>query len=547
MTELLAEAIYRKSESKMHEAMIIGQGLAGSAVAWTLQRSGMDVLVIDSGDLNSASRISAGLVTPYTGKRQAKDANFEQHREIAKGFYDDIGKELGVTLWLNESSVRWFQNTQEVNNYRQMREQGELVDTTAILDVRGKLAGYRMLSAARVLVSEYLTRTRERLQSEGRLITARLMIEDLQVFADHVAIDRLGRAARRVIFCQGYEGWENSWFPKIPDSAVRGEILEISLPTAETERVQHRTYWLAEQHQETDRPGRYHYLVGATYDRENLGNGATTEGLTELLEAARRLTDQPFEVIRHRAAIRAANKNRKYSVHRCLANPNVFIVNGMGSRGALLAPVAAGDLLKKLSEPFAQTAIVQRVNLTELAHKIVRRVIRAGDIVVDATAGNGHDTVFLGRLVGNQGTVIAIDLQQAAVASTTARVQEADISGRVSVYCENHANLGERMKSAVGKVAAVMFNLGYLPGSGKAIITRPESTREALMAAAQLLRPQGVITVIAYRGHEGGQAEAKEVTNTAEKYREEGFEVEVIESDPKNQESPMMTVIRRRK
>jgi 16S rRNA C1402 N4-methylase RsmH len=149
--------------------------------------------------------------------------------------------------------------------------------------------------------------------------------------------------------------------------------------------------------------------------------------------------------------------------------------------------------------------------------------------------------------VGGRGKVLAIDIQSEAIQTTAARVRELLLSERVSVHQESHAKLGERLTGCEGTVAAVMFNLGYLPGGDKAVITEPGSTLQALKAAVKILRPQGVVTVIAYRGHDGGQDEAEAVAEVAEEQRGLGYEVEVIESDPSNQHSPVMTVIRRGK
>lgn len=145
---------------------------------------------------------------------------------------------------------------------------------------------------------------------------------------------------------------------------------------------------------------------------------------------------------------------------------------------------------------------------TQQAHEIVREVVGAGETGVDATAGNGHDTLFLADLVGEGGRVVAFDVQQAAIESTRRRLEEAGLAGRVDLWCESHAGMVARVESGV---AAVMFNLGYLPGGDHARITRTEETLRALEAAAGLLRPGGVLTVVCYPGHAGGDEEAAAV------------------------------------
>ncbi len=157
----LSDTKISDNDRRVFDAIIVGQGLAGCAVAWTLKRAGMDVVVIDPGEGNTASKISAGLVTPYSGKRQAKDGDFERRRQLAKAFYEDVGKQLGTTLWLDESSVRWFQDEQEREDYLSKSMPNEVNDTEGMVDERGETLGYRMLSAARVMVSRFLAGTKE--------------------------------------------------------------------------------------------------------------------------------------------------------------------------------------------------------------------------------------------------------------------------------------------------------------------------------------------------------------------------------------------------
>jgi glycine oxidase len=270
----LSDSKTSDSDRRKYDAIIVGQGLAGSAVAWTLKRAGMDVVVIDPGDSNTASKISAGLVTPYSGKRQAQDNDFDRRRQQAKAFYEDVGKQLGTTLWLDESSVRWFQDEQEREDYQAKSERNEVEDTERVIDERGETVGYRMQSAARVMVSRFLEGTREVLRQKRRLIKRRLKNEEVRVNEQGIEIKELKLVAKRIIFCQGFAGRENPWFPNIPDGPVRGEILEIAVPAAESEAVQHRKHWLAKSYSAAE-AGEHRYLVGATYDRDDLHDGVT--------------------------------------------------------------------------------------------------------------------------------------------------------------------------------------------------------------------------------------------------------------------------------
>lgn len=146
---------------------------------------------------------------------------------------------------------------------------------------------------------------------------------------------------------------------------------------------------------------------------------------------------------------------------------------------------------------------------TELLHTLLRERIAHGDLVIDATAGNGHDTLFLAEAVGAAGKVIAIDIQEEAISATRKRLAEASLLDRVSLHCGSHVDLRELAGEA--SPSAIVFNLGYLPGGNRSVITRTEETLAAISASTEILRPGGTLAVVCYPGHSGGDSEAAAV------------------------------------
>ncbi len=143
-----------------------------------------------------------------------------------------------------------------------------------------------------------------------------------------------------------------------------------------------------------------------------------------------------------------------------------------------------------------------------LSADVLREAVQKGDTVIDATMGNGHDTLYLCELVGAEGHVIAFDIQPDAVESTRRRLTEAGMMDRATLYCKGHQYMDE---AGVQNVSAIVFNLGWLPGGNKEITTLWETTREALEKALNLLKPQGVLLLCAYPGHKEGDRERSEV------------------------------------
>ena len=170
-------------------------------------------------------------------------------------------------------------------------------------------------------------------------------------------------------------------------------------------------------------------------------------------------------------------------------------------------------------------------NALALSHEYVRKVVRPGDLVVDATAGNGHDTAFLADLTGPGGLVLAFDVQGAAIRRTRERLETLGLTDRCRVYEEGHEHLGKRADEiAPGTaIAAVMFNLGYLPGADHALGTKAPTTIAAFEQAMARLRPGGLVTVALYYGGDSGFEERDAVLRYVETIDVHAFAVQKTE------------------
>ncbi|ACH40353.1 rRNA methyltransferase, putative [Citrifermentans bemidjiense Bem] len=143
-----------------------------------------------------------------------------------------------------------------------------------------------------------------------------------------------------------------------------------------------------------------------------------------------------------------------------------------------------------------------------LSHFYLRQRVRPGDRALDATCGNGFDTLLLAELAGEGGEVWAFDVQPRAIAATRALLEREGRLATVHLLEAGHERVSEFVP--VGLAAAV-FNLGYLPGGETSLVTDPARTVTALTQAAKLLKPGGVVTIALYTGHEGGPEEAQAV------------------------------------
>ncbi|MBS0204378.1 MAG: class I SAM-dependent methyltransferase [Planctomycetes bacterium] len=149
------------------------------------------------------------------------------------------------------------------------------------------------------------------------------------------------------------------------------------------------------------------------------------------------------------------------------------------------------------------------IPLTVQAHELIRTVIKPGDIAIDATAGNGHDTQFLAEAVGPTGMVFSFDIQESAISLTAQRLHAAGLTN-VTLVRRSHAEMCEALPNvALCQITAIMFNLGYLPGGDKRLTTRSDSTLVAIQESLFLLAPGGIVTILTYPGHAGGENESQ--------------------------------------
>ena len=146
------------------------------------------------------------------------------------------------------------------------------------------------------------------------------------------------------------------------------------------------------------------------------------------------------------------------------------------------------------------------IDLLQLQKQFILNHLREGDTAVDFTMGNGHDTEFLSKTVGEAGHVYAFDVQQQALGSTAANLEKAGCPKNYTLILDSHHKVKDYVQ---GPIRAGMFNLGYLPGSDKSITTMRVTTMPAIEAAIELLDHGGVLLVAVYPGHAEGDAEGK--------------------------------------
>jgi len=178
------------------------------------------------------------------------------------------------------------------------------------------------------------------------------------------------------------------------------------------------------------------------------------------------------------------------------------------------------------------------------AAELIEPALYPGAVAVDATMGNGQDTLWLCGLVGETGRVHAFDVQREAVDRTRERLTAAGMRDRAELYCLGHEHMAEVIAEPVD---VVMFNLGWLPGAEHIVTTRVETTLLAVEAALSLLKPDGLMTVCVYPGHDEGRRELEALLRWAERLDPRRYDALIKRYLNQPNDPPQMIAVKRKK
>lgn len=160
--------------------------------------------------------------------------------------------------------------------------------------------------------------------------------------------------------------------------------------------------------------------------------------------------------------------------------------------------------------------------ITTVVHRIIEEAVQEGSIVLDGTVGNGNDALYLAHRVGKTGKVYGFDIQEKAIESTKKKLMKEKVAERVELILDTHTKIQEYVKEELN---LAIFNLGYLPNSDKKIITKAESTIDAILQSLDLLKNGGILAITSYYGHEGGREEKDAVEEVVKKLDSKRYNV----------------------
>lgn len=316
------------------DVLIIGQGLAGSLLAWQLLREGLSILVIDDGAQN-ASQVAAGLINPITGQRLVKSAHVDELLPLAMACYRELAEVFKQTFFVSLPMWRSLSDA----NLRRVAER-RLVDANYESYLEGITETVKGLSSTHGVLRQRHTGF---LRTEALLACLRHHLMSLQryrcVMLDYADI-RLNPVLcwqdiqpRHLVFCEGHRARVNPWFGTLPFQVAKGEILECRTSANCPETIMNYGDWWLPQ-------GEHRFKLGATFDVNDAYPHPTLEAQKRLLMGLARAMPglSPIDVVEQRAGIRPATLDKQpfIGTHPRYANLHVF--NGFGAKGSLAIP-----------------------------------------------------------------------------------------------------------------------------------------------------------------------------------------------------------------
>lgn len=348
----------------MLDYIIVGSGLAGIAFAETLLQNNRSFVVFNNNSQNS-SKIAAGLYNPVILKRFSQVWNANAQLEIAGSFYSKIEKKLSVQVDFKIPIYRKFFSIEEQNNWFTASDKPNLspfLSTTIVHKKYNSIDspfGYgEVLETGYVDTANLLKHYHGYLKKSNLLISATFDYECLKVGEEYINYKNL--KAKHIVFAEGFGMHSNPFFNYLPLDGTKGELLIIRAVQLDLDVIVNTSVFILPL-------GNNLFKVGATYKWDDKTSTPTAEGKQELIERIKEILTCDFEIVEHLAGVRPTVKDRKPLIGTHFKHKNLHILNGLGTRGVMLAPAMALDLFDLIEngKPLEKSIDVKRYSSSD--------------------------------------------------------------------------------------------------------------------------------------------------------------------------------------
>ncbi len=343
--------------------IIVGLGLAGIAFAEELKKQGKSFLVFEDNSQTS-SLVAGGMYNPVILKRFTAVWNAKEQLDVALPFYLSLEKELSGSFDQPLAIYRTFKSIEEQNNWFIASDQvalqkymhPELVEVESKSVVAPYRAG-KLKHTGRVRVRELVSVYREYLKKQGILVEETFRHDRVITWDTH--IDYGDIMANKIVFCEGNGVKSNPFFKKLPLNGTKGELLTIYAPELKLDYVIKSAVFIMPL-------GNDHYKVGATFNWSDKTNDPTVEGRKELEDKLKTVITCDYKITDHEAGVRPTTGDRRplLGVHR--DNHRLAILNGLGTRGVMVAPLMAKKLYQFLEN---ELPLDKEININRFKQK----------------------------------------------------------------------------------------------------------------------------------------------------------------------------------
>jgi glycine oxidase len=322
--------------------LIIGQGIAGSTLAYELLRRNQTVTIIDNNHDQSSSVVSAGIINPVIGKRCTILEGFPDLFAKALSFYGELEQQFGEAYFEPKPIVRIFQTEEERDDWTlrakanpQQYNQRLNVSHTFYPALDDPFGSILITSCGFCHSAKLIQTLKTYFKEQNILQNKKCVYAYMKISSDGVEVG--GQHYDKIIFCEGFQAQNNPWFNTIPFQCVKGEILKVKLePNHLPDVIINKGKWVAPL-------GSGLFSAGSNYIWDTLDCQPTEKGRDEIVNGLKDALRREIEVVSHQAAVRPVTTDQQPVLGLHPQHPSLGIFNGLGSKGFLLAPTYAAQ------------------------------------------------------------------------------------------------------------------------------------------------------------------------------------------------------------
>lgn len=332
---------------KEFDYIIVGQGIAGTVLAYSMIKEGLNVLLIDDKNFSSCSKVAAGNFNPIVFKRLVKSWMADELIPFSDKFYKDAEQFLGQEFYWKKEIVKLFAEENEKDFWLKKANEADsgkylskTISTGFFTDVVNNPIGCAFVNdAANLFVVKFLDDFRNYF-SQSHLLLDELFDFD-QLKAENNSISYKDFSAKKIIFCEGYKIADNPYFKWIPFKPAKGEVLIVKIENLPTDKIINKGVYMLPIGDDL-------FIVGTTYDWVNLNDIPTEKAKKEISEKLSKVIKVPFEIIDQQAGVRPSVSDRRPVIGLHPEYTSIGVFNGMGTKGVMLAPYFSKEFIDLL-------------------------------------------------------------------------------------------------------------------------------------------------------------------------------------------------------